>query len=134
MIGPGEVVEHFAALAVIGVAACGAGYPIAKLLPAALRREGWAAWPMLGAAYWAAALYLFPFRGGLLVGAGIAFVFAVVAALVDRRKGKRPFRRRRVVVGPKRGRFRLQAGIILLIGCAPSAALSALRREARPQQ
>jgi hypothetical protein len=73
MLTSGEVGGHFLALVLIWLAACLPGFVVTSLLPPPLRqRDGWASWPLLGVAWWACALYVFCFAGGLWVAGGLA--------------------------------------------------------------
>jgi hypothetical protein len=73
--------SHLAALMLVWGCAWGTGLPLASLLRL---RIGIAGSALLGVAYWAVALYLFPFRGGLVVAAGLAVLLA--AAVMWRRE------------------------------------------------
>ena len=69
--------EHGLALllvwATVGLAGC-------ALLPFARLHIGFVGAPLLGVVFWTVALYLFPFRGGLDVAAGLIVVIAITAA------------------------------------------------------
>jgi len=80
MVGAAEVMEHGFGLLLVWAAAIVAGRPLARLLPRTCgRMVRGALIPLLGAAYWAAVLFVLPFRGGLWV-AGAFAVLANVAA------------------------------------------------------
>jgi hypothetical protein len=106
MLSGGELADHLWAVTVTIAAVGVPGYALACLLPAGLRRRAcWTAWPLLGSAYWAVALYLLPFRGGLLVAAGVAVLGAVSVFRRRHRGGRCP-------------RF-TAPGVVLVIGCLP---------------
>lgn len=113
MLPASELAGHLWAIVLIAVAACVPGYAISRLLPRPLReRDGFATWPLLGGAYWAAMLYLVPFRGGLLVTAALAVAMLLVSLLFRRRALSRRF------PASRRGRRAHRISVaILLIGC-----------------
>src|SRR5260370_35047079 len=79
MVLPIDVLAgHLAALLLAWACAWGTGLPLAWLLNV---RIGFAGSPLLGVAYWAAALYCLPFAGGLTVAAAIAGLLAVAGLL-----------------------------------------------------
>src|SRR5260370_18186563 len=74
MVLPFDVLAgHLAALLLAWACAWGTGLPLAWLLRV---RVGFAGSPLLGVAYWAAALYCLPFSGGLTIAAAIAVLLA----------------------------------------------------------
>src|SRR5260370_25865169 len=106
MVLPIDVLAgHLAALLLAWACAWGTGLPLAWLLNV---RIGFAGSPLLGVAYWAAALYCLPFAGGLPVAAAIAGLLAVAVLLqADARETLR-------AAIARLGR----ADLILGIGCA----------------
>src|SRR5260370_40757218 len=106
MVLPIDVLAgHLAALLLAWACAWGTGLPLAWLLNV---RIGFAGSPLLGVAYWAAALYCLPFAGGLPVAAAIAGLLAVAVLLqADARQALRASIAR---LG--------RADLILGIGCA----------------
>lgn len=104
MISIGELAEHLWALLVILVGVCAAGYPLSMLMSG---RNRWAAAPLLGCAYWAAALYVLPFRGGLLVASGIVAAAFALTVWTQARKSRKPKKKKRHL-----------AFVILLLGAA----------------
>ena len=109
-----DIAVNLSATVLTATAVCVPGYALARWLPEPIRaRDGFATWPLLGIAYWAAMLYLLPFRGGLLL-AGLSAVLSLVISGVFRRK--RLLRRR-----PKsrtQRRARRVSAVILGLGCA----------------
>lgn len=106
MVLPFDVLAaHLAALLCAWACAWGTGLPLAWLLRV---RIGFAGSPLLGVAYWAAALYCLPFSGGLTIAAAIAGLMVVWVLLQgDARQSLR------ASIG-RLGR----ADLILGIGCA----------------
>jgi hypothetical protein len=120
MISITELAQHFWAAAVLAAAVCVPGYGLAICFPAPLRnRDGWAAWPALGVAYWAAALYLLPVPGGLW----LAMAAAVPLATLRASTAVRVLRTTRNVQPPRSAacRARRTACSILALGCAAYA-------------
>ena len=109
-----EMADHLWVVVLIVLAMCVPGYALSRLLPRSVReRDGFATWPLLGGAYWAAMLYLLPFRGGLLLAAGLALVM-LSASLVLRRRSVGT----RCSPSRLRARARRLSGAILFLGCA----------------
>ncbi|MBU0616819.1 MAG: hypothetical protein KKI02_03805 [Planctomycetes bacterium] len=114
MLPAHEIAGHLWAVVLIVLATCVPGYPLSRLLPRSLHaRDGFATWPLLGGAYWAAMLYLLPFRGGLLLAAGLALAMLSVSLVLRRRS----FRKRCPPSRPG-ARARRLSGAILFLGCA----------------
>lgn len=120
MLPSGEIAGHLWAVGLIAATTCVPGYPLSRLLPPSLRdRDGVATWPLLGGAYWAAALYLLPFGGGLLL-AGVAAGALIAVSLAFRRRSRREQRLRcehRTASSHSR-RTRWVCVAILSLGCA----------------
>jgi len=107
MIPPAELLSHLWAWALVWALVILPGAAMARLLPAPLRnRESWAAWPMLGAAYWAAAVYLLPIPYALPAALVLVVAMAALAILRPNRPRGAANRRRHPL-----------AGMILAAGC-----------------
>lgn len=125
MLAADEITGHLLAFLVLCATAALPGYWLSVMLPARLRtRHFWLAALTLGAAYWAAALYVFPFRGGLWVAVGLAL--GVFAATVLTRLRSRVGRGATPLVlvraaGTSRtsSRRRRRASLILAAGALP---------------
>lgn len=96
--------QHAAALALVWGCAALAGFALLSILRL---RIGLVGAPLLGVVYWTVALYLFPFRHGLDIAAGLIVVLAIVACW---RGGWMPAWRRCSA-----------STLILVIGCLPYA-------------
>ncbi len=121
MVWGAELADHLWALLMVWVAACVPGYVLSRMLPGPLRcRDTLATWPLLGGAYWAAALYLLSFRWGLVVAAALALAAAIALAYRSRRAAHRvEIAPKPLTVFARYGRRRVTASVILLVGCAP---------------
>jgi hypothetical protein len=71
--------EHLVALALVWGWVTAAGF---ALLPILRLRVGWTGAPLVGVVYWTLALYLFRFRGGLDVAAGVVALLIAVRNFV----------------------------------------------------
>ncbi len=109
MLPPGSIAEHFLALGCVWLAVLAPGLLLTELLPRPVRsRHRWAAAPLLGVAWWSAALYVLPFRGGMWVAWGLTAAAAGTQAVL-RLRGSRPRRCRRSAV----------AALALVVGALP---------------
>lgn len=74
------IARHLLACLTIWGLALIAGMALCRLLPSGIaRRDGPVTWPLLGVAYWAVALFTFPFQYGLWLAAALAAVLAVLS-------------------------------------------------------
>jgi len=114
MLPADELAGHLWAVLLVALVTCVPGYSLSRLLPRSVRaRDGFATWPLLGGAYWAAMLYLLPFRGGLLLAAALALA-GLAFSLVIRHKS----RRERGTASPHSSRAHRYSVLILSLGCA----------------
>lgn len=119
MIWGAELADHVWGLVIVSAAACVPGLALRGFLPRPLRgRDAFATLPILGGAYWAAMLYILPFRGGIIAGGCIALAGATLSVV-----GGRFLRERhvaRIATGLRsttRNRPLWISRIILTVGC-----------------
>ncbi len=97
MIDTPAFADHIWALVVLLVASAAPGSVLVRLAPRLRGLDAWCATLLLGAAYWSAAAYLLPFRGGLLL-AGTLAAAALCTLLRKRQRAVLRLRSRRAIL------------------------------------
>ncbi len=114
-----ELAEHLGALSVLVVALGVPGWLLSRLTARPRRPlDGIATWPLLGACFWAVALYALPFRDGLIVAVALIGILGGTF-LLRTSPGRTRLSEawtRRAAVG-RRSRTDRFAALILAVGC-----------------